>query len=247
MKRTRLLLVTAVALGLYASLTPTGAEAGHADDPWYQSRWGSEGDLEDRTPQWRFDNDYPGASYRDRATEAASTWTAIPGYMNFEFAGIPDETTFGWDLGTCGNYQQNIVGVASLEGGDIASARICTFIDTGRMYSFKIAIDSDRIPGDPAVDGSWFTGLAHPWAGNRPDLRGALTHEFGHATGRINRPGTEDGHYEETDLAACPGGPTQPDSEADATMCEFLARNSLKWRTLTSHDISSFEDVTGYN
>lgn len=250
LRTTRLLLALAVVGAYTVVVAPVSASAGHPHNPWYQSRWGFEGD-EQRIIPWRFDNGYPtGSLWRNRAIEAANTWTnAInPGYPNFDFQeGVADYSTLDYALTNCGVYQQNIVGVDALtDPSHSAGTRMCRYTATGRMYSFRLAIDSDRIPSDPAVSGSFYEGTATSWSGSRPDLLGILTHEFGHATGRVNISGTEDGHFEETDPnMACPGG-ASVESEADSTMCTALIRNSIKWRTLTSHDVSALEDVQGY-
>jgi hypothetical protein len=128
----------------------------------------------------------------------------------------------------------------------LAKTKACYTSIDGAMYNFRIAISDDYLTKN-SKETSFYTGTATSWATKQYDLWGALTHEFGHATGRMQlAPHTEDGHFEDSDTSACPPPVNGMPSEAQSTMCEELNIGTSKWRTLTSHDISSFNDVPNY-
>jgi hypothetical protein len=81
----------------------------------------------------------------------------------------------------------------------------------------------------------WYTGTGDPSA-NQGDLWGALTHEFGHATGF-------NGHFSNTyESSIC-----AYHLEYRETMCEYMVRNSRKERNPSNHDAETLQKAYSDN
>lgn len=80
---------------------------------------------------------------------------------------------------------------------------------------FQISIDSGR---------EWYTGTETP-ASNQWDFLSLITHEFGHSRGFY-------GHFADYDVC--------PPTTAESTMCLEQFQGQTRRRTLSVHDIHTF-------
>lgn len=215
---------------LVASMSLIASVEAHPDAEYYNARWG-EGALIGGI-EWRFASDVPsGGGLRERIKDGAGHWNNQNQSLRFNFqANQPDYAAF--NFGSCPPLDQNeknAVHWGPIEGPAIGSVNLCTFAEAGGQstttyHSFQMKMDSTV---------NWYTG-ADPPGQNDNDIEGAVTHEWGHATGR-EVGGAGSGHFS-NGWSVC----NQTGSEHH-TMCETVILNRDWDRSLNTHDRDVFD------
>lgn len=126
--------------------------------------------------------------------------------------------------------------IHNLQDTAYAAIRMCTFEDVyhdgvGTAYNFSILVSNDW---------NWYwkasPNLIVP---GQIDMQSVLTHEFGHATGRVGT--SNNGHFSGSVCNAAYG------AAGDQTMCAQYPSAAVWFRSLEEHDLSAFADVLGYD
>jgi hypothetical protein len=148
MKHFKLRLVSILLLGL--AIGYFGARTAYAFVA--NKHWASS------SANYRFASNYPTGAFRDRAHDAANTWTNV--------------TTSSWTWNFNTLFPNGDLSYTTIDGagGTLAGVSAPTCGGTN-VCSFSMVVDSAE---------SWFSGTSTPSASEH-DLRSVLTHEFGHA------------------------------------------------------------------
>lgn len=197
-------LAASVALALL--MAPVGTAQAHDWSDWYGFRWKTEtigGLNHDRTPQWRFvDNFPPGDGGRSRTQDGSEAWNGRT-TLDFDYSsGSPDYSALEWDAGCSEfSYQENKVGWGGFpgtgfsDGESLAEVKVCVAsADLTALFNFRIKANEDA---------PWYKGTATPGA-SQADLWSVMSHEFGHAGGRL-KGGDGEGHFP-VSSSYCEGG-----------------------------------------
>ena len=189
----------------------------------YPTRWKS-GHHTGLNVTYRMTSSVPPAWFRDRITEAMSTWTAMSPSMGFEK--LAEVSTF---TRNCPNSSYHGIFYEGISDPDVwARANQCEHTGTDTLHEFHIMFDSS--------DRSWYTGTTTSIPTGEVDLKGTATHEAGHATG-FHGPHSS-GHFDPT-ATICDWY-----SSTRQTMCPTSSKsNSWWWRSPESHDTHTFEDA----
>lgn len=213
--------------------------AAHSATSFYPAEWPLSGGSAVVT--WYFTQSYynRGQSYRDRATDAATTWTNIGRNMRYSF-----NSTIKADFDPASSCSTNAV-----HWGEADAAVPTVFGTTWRctqgsqMVSMNIVVDDDQ---------TWYTGTGSTPAGS-VDLQQVLTHEFGHGTGFYGPCCSPDvGHFdsEEEGVCAVTIAPGVKDyyTKVRHTMCPGGAGSGVgsdRGRTPEPHEIETFHNAYG--
>jgi hypothetical protein len=220
----------AAAVTLVAPPAPAGAHTwqDYYRHGTYTSRW----DVAEI--RWYFDTAYwnRGVAFRDRAREAAATWSNVlsNGYVRFREMDALGQNTYE----QCSyNGGLNYLRWASLTGAAATTwycYRPSPSADEWSVQGFAITIDSEPAFGD-GTPATWYAGTG-AGTGTQVDLLSALTHEFGHAGGHNI-------HFDEP--ALCPNDPAADHSHSPTMCAGVWYGNDTNRRTLQDHDVHTMQ------
>jgi hypothetical protein len=167
---------------------------------------------------------FPGTDYRHRALDGKNQWNnaANSGEPDI-FWSLADDVNYGRaDLpcgvpgfGTGALFWNNLDPVST---GLIGVTRLC---GQAPVVNFTIEFDSTRV---------WYAGTGDA-PGSSTDFWSVATHEFGHVVGFTGNNG---GHYNSND-SICANNSSQ------ATMCPSYVPGTERIRTVSPHDIHTFD------
>ena len=229
------LAVACFALGAAASTTSL-AYANHGQSPYFNAHWTTANTLhqEDKTVEWTYTSNFPSSTaFRQRMVDGSHEWNQENQSMQFNH--LPgDVATLSFNECTIANYsyQDDRVGWGDIQSGTkdpyFAWTNGCLSFnsDGNHMWFFRLQVSNDY---------SWYTGTSTVTSG-QVDVWGMAAHEFGHATGRFG--GSDHGHFLEGDETACPGA--GGGGTGYSTMCPHLNTGKEAWRSLETHDKTSF-------
>ena len=237
--KTRNIFLLTLAAALFSCLMTAVAISAHPANEWYGAKWKSgtlDGVAMDKDVDWRFVDNFPiGDNSRARTRDGASQWSSRGTSLTFNFQwNEPDYDALDW--GVCSDhYQRDKVGWGDF--GDagyslsepLAVVSTCVFSsDRTVLWSFKMKVNNDA---------PWYTGTGDV-PNNRSDMWSVMSHEFGHAGGRI-KGGDGSGHFEEWwDVCPDPGSGNGWDRH---TMCPSVFEGTNMMRSLEQHDVDTFQ------
>ncbi|GIH02640.1 hypothetical protein Rhe02_07070 [Rhizocola hellebori] len=167
---------------------------------------------------------FPTGSWRSRLVEAKDQWnnSASTGEPKIYWY-LADDVNHGSAGDPCGISGFNTAAIFwndldYLGSNWVAATRLCPQTLNSTIYNFTIEFDSTR--------SNWYSGNADNPGGN-VDFWSVATHEFGHALGFWE-------HIPESD-GAC------PDDSTRATMCPSTYLGTERQRTVSPHDVHTFD------
>ena len=213
-KRIAQLLVVLLAGLIAATALPSAAGAHTAGSYFVRGHWPANQSI-----GYGVNTGFPGGEYRSRLLDGKNQWNnaANTGEPNIYWS-LADDISYGTAGSPCGVPGYNTAAIFwndldYLSSGTLGATRLCG--STSVIFNFTIEFDSDR---------SWYTGTGDS-PDNRPDFWSIASHEFGHAVGFWNHlPAGE-----------CPNNSTK------FTMCPTYDMGTERQRTLTAHDIHTFD------
>lgn len=195
------ILLSVVALAVSASA--------HGFQGQYFGRWVPS----ERLQLYSFDENFPGANFRDRSEDGAGQWNELVSDMRFrrEAGSVPFAPLNCERLRNANAlFWGNIDGTPAIGDNTLAFTTVCPD-SNGNNYAFSMKFDSSE---------NWHTGTSSPGA-NEFDFWSVATHEFGHAAGSE--------HFQKSS-SVCDLG---PDRE---TMCQGTTSGTVSRRSLEEHD-----------
>lgn len=237
-------------------LTLSVGASAHSPSDWYRGKWRtgtlSSGVIQDQIVDWRFVDNVPTNGQRAAIDRGADDWNQEGGIthtasMKFNYESTqPDYGQLATNGGFCtaettdeqSEYQRDKIGWmsfgddSSTSGEPLADAPTCLLKSSAdgtlRLFAFKIRINKDF---------TFYRGTDSV-PDDKYDLWAVAAHEFGHATGFLDR---NDGHWPES-WDVCPGD-DDPITAYRHTMCPSTIRGNKAQRNLAEHDLHTF--ITG--
>lgn len=212
--------VAGLIIGLHLSSLGQPALADHPPATYFPMKW-----KQDLSVPWRFTTGVPAGGWRDRITDGAQAWDALAQSLNFskksEVSGFPATRPCNEQT-----YQSSAVHWGTFDGqfGIAGRTYYCVWSnDSSRLWTAQIKFDDAE---------TWWTSDSTPVGSGFVDLESYGAHEFGHAAGFYGP--YSNGHFNPN------GSPCDGIAEAKQTMCPELPYGYAYWRSLETHDKSTF-------
>lgn len=205
--------VAVMASGLWGlSIVGSTPASAHTVDTYMPLQW-----VKNSAPYYKIRATFPSNAYYNRIVEVPPVWNNLAQDTEpLHLYGGTTTVTGNADAPCDSTY--NGVYWRPLASGNLQEVRTCH--GGGIITKFSVSINSNI---------SWYTGEGAAVAGTY-DLRGVLTHEFGHANGwgGIHYDGASD--Y----ATVCPG------SGSDQTMCSAVAGRGSHLQSPGTHDTHTY-------
>ncbi len=212
-------LAAAAAAGIGLGLLGTVPASAHTWTDWYEDTWNID------TRVYWFSTRFPtGTNIRARTVEAGDAWEALSGTLQFNLGAGADRPPWpGTPEGTDCDDQlsYDVIDWVPLPSTTYGITTTCLVNGT---FSLRM---NDTLP--------WYTGTGQN-PSNQVHFRGAIKHEFGHATG-----GWLVAHWNQppnADPSLCVSGSWM----SYHTMCKGITEaQTWRWNTLETHDKHTFQ------